>query len=136
MNQPKDIENQNSVSAGKDLATVSSEELAAQGDGQSSVSFTPGPWEVDLTVRGSHPSYLEVSAVNDASWLARVQTYWDARKESEANARLIAAAPSLYEALKQLYEARFDVAGTPRQEIAFESARAALAAVVHNEEVK
>ena len=40
MNQPIDgdeMKDKNSVSAGKDLATVSSEELAAQGDGQTRV---------------------------------------------------------------------------------------------------
>lgn len=49
--------------------------------------------------------------------------------ERKANAYLIAAAPALYEALRELYEARFDVAGTPRQEIAFRETAKALALV-------
>lgn len=93
MNQPKDIENKNSVSAGKDLATVSSEELAAQGDGQ------PCPTcQCDGTIEG--------------------------RRGRELQQRITA----LEEALKGVIRV------ADRKTVEFDAARAALAAVVHNEE--
>lgn len=63
--------------------------------------FTPGPWEVgdvdrngQRIVRGEH---IEVATC----WHHSVGSI---EKQMEANARLIAAAPSLYEALKPFAE--------------------------------
>lgn len=80
--------------------------------------FTPGPWHVDgHRVFGSGGAFLASAwyprAANDArqdgeSWLAmreRTQAVRDAiERETVANARLIAAAPDLYEALETAAE--------------------------------
>jgi len=59
---------------------------------------TPGPWTYQATPESSNQSYI-VSAPE-----GRVASLW-----SEANARLIAAAPSLLEACKD-YHAALDMA--------------------------
>jgi hypothetical protein len=67
-------------------------------------SHTPGPWNYDWfnspTVKGE--LVLEVYALNDPRRLVRVN---DSMENSEANARLIAAAPQLLAMAKNLLEA-------------------------------
>lgn len=59
------------------------------------VSFTPGPWE---TSRDAVPEgHVQITVYAESSG-ERVATVFQA----EANARLIAAAPAMYEALKNL----------------------------------
>lgn len=57
--------------------------------------FTAGPWRISAAIRGRHERVI--SAVGTPP-LAR--TYYAKGGSSEANARLIAAAPAMYEALK------------------------------------
>lgn len=64
--------------------------------------WTPGPWE--LCYLGDHSDFDGNSRVviGDGIRLAVVHT--DGRPEAEANARLIASAPDLAEALDQLLD--------------------------------
>jgi hypothetical protein len=61
-------------------------------------TFTPGPWEIQDagpgTIRG-----LRFRVVTKDSIIARTTDGW---KEARANARLIAAAPAMYEVLQEL----------------------------------
>jgi hypothetical protein len=56
--------------------------------------FTPGPWEADMLSEVS----AEIRPVDDLTVIARVT-----RIDTAANARLIAAAPDLYEALSIVF---------------------------------
>ena len=92
-----------------------------QAKGAAPETFTPGPWE---TSRDAVPEgYTQVTIYAEADG-ERVATAF----RTEANARLIAAAPTLYEALREALEA-LDDPDTTRQEQydAADSARAALA---------
>ena len=61
---------------------------------------TPGPWEVShLSAAGKRTAGLLIREAGHCITLASV------RRENEANARLIAAAPDLLEALKELQHA-------------------------------
>ena len=71
------------------------------------MNYTPGPWEVSnmhLNEAAGGVECLEVYAPNGkhASWVALVmeEPATGRKAEGEANARLIAAAPELLEALK------------------------------------
>lgn len=62
---------------------------------------TPGPWEV------TGPHSREVITTNPGTYkprmtIAKVGGYWDG--EAQANAALIAAAPVMYEALREAHE--------------------------------
>jgi hypothetical protein len=70
-------------------------------DAGGSAGFTPGPWEADMLDSAS----AEVRPVDDFSVIARVT-----RLDTAANARLIAAAPDMYEALQHALEIRGFVA--------------------------
>jgi hypothetical protein len=65
--------------------------------------FTPGPWRINR--HGFETSYLCHEFIEGDSGIA-VFGVWhpENHKEQEANARLIAAAPELYEALKDLLD--------------------------------
>lgn len=58
--------------------------------------YTPGPWKLIWHGNERYPFPLSVHSADDANWIAR-----DGTVSSRANARLIAAAPDLYEALKE-----------------------------------
>lgn len=60
---------------------------------------TPGPWELrGRTVKGPHPRYEgELRTVASAQWSKGT---W--KDEAEANARLIAAAPDMLQALQEM----------------------------------
>ena len=84
---------------------------------------TPGPWEVayqdkngQSVVKGEH---IEVATC----WHHCVGSI---EKEMHANARLIAAAPELLEALKEIVDAA-DGAGWEQLDPSFKKARAAIA---------
>ena len=63
--------------------------------------FTPGPWEYHS---GVGPTFVIEAAT--AGQFARVSRWTQGnRAEAEANARLIAAAPDLYEALQAFIDA-------------------------------
>lgn len=81
----------------------------------SEAKFTPGPWSADEDPMG--PEILTIIANADRptyewTFIAQIgvdDDHTDAqgvlRAEAEANARLIAAAPDLYEALKEVSQA-------------------------------
>lgn len=92
--------------------------------------WTPGPWRVVIDDDGNplsgRPSVMASEELDCAivHWDGFVQDYFrSARgdKEIHANARLIAAAPALYEALAKV------VAIADRRTVEFDAARAALA---------
>lgn len=56
------------------------------------MSFTPGPWEIEVTDLGE---YINAP---DGSTIAGI---WFVGEPTKANAHLIAAAPELYEALEK-----------------------------------
>lgn len=69
--------------------------------------FTPGPWKTDgevasMEINGRLVPVYEVMADSDACWVAQVLDHHrcGATAPGAANARLIAAAPRMYEALK------------------------------------
>lgn len=69
-----------------------------------STKHTPGPWEINL--HGPPPKNVDrfdVGPLGRVDGVAQVKLYADmAREEAEANARLIAAAPTMYEALEAI----------------------------------
>jgi hypothetical protein len=75
-------------------------------------NHTPGPWKAELITAGdkpAHPVYWNIKFSGDYdSHRAAINVYKAGKgtiKEAEANARLIAAAPELLEALGNLYKA-------------------------------
>lgn len=89
----------------------------------SETKFTPGPWEVHPRLwrgkeGGSH-AFLEIGSEVSAFWVAHVQTFDDDKGEYAANAHLIAAAPEMYSALKEMREVLAscaeDTCGTPTE---------------------
>lgn len=75
------------------------------------MSHTKGPWNLVWWGNEQYPFPLSVLADNDGAWVSR-----GGEVSSEANARLIAAAPDLLEALKmaQLWldtDGRYDMQG-------------------------
>lgn len=89
-------------------------------------THTPGPWiyqESTKTIRSIPTNY----------WLATMDS-WDGAIDNKANARLIAAAPDLHEALTEVMEnyerdaaAVPGILGSPHVQYAFHLARTALA---------
>ena len=67
--------------------------------------FTPAPWKVGFKTDGE----LVILAGNEV--IARIEPNRD-NEISDANARLIAAAPEMYEVLKVLYEGLPGVLGS------------------------
>jgi len=83
------------------------------------ISHTPGPWEV-------FESHTGIYILDSAEQAAVCKLEWCL--EAEANARLIAAAPELLDALKRLCS-KFGVddSGTPRDWTEWREARAVIA---------
>jgi hypothetical protein len=101
------------------------------------VSHTPGPWQVVADgVNGKWPSGCEI-AIDDQRGLDGERDYYLASvvhgdpDELLANARLVAAAPELYEALHTLLNACVDAGWPTKAEhgMPLVVARAALAKV-------
>jgi hypothetical protein len=65
---------------------------------------TPGPWSVHGPYAANHGREWEVSSLDGHG-------IWTARCQSEANARLIAAAPELLEALERVIYIRDNLNG-------------------------
>ncbi len=65
------------------------------------MTHTPGPWKVGPTITGRNPSILILADEVVCQATAPQLNDWD-WKITEANARLIAAAPDLLEALKKI----------------------------------
>lgn len=67
---------------------------------------TPGPWECntkeEVELGTDWPKFYEVSAINSTHWLCRILSRNGKRKEAEANAKLIAVAPEMFEVLKEI----------------------------------
>ena len=60
-------------------------------------TFTPGPWVAMGKAVYEATRYREILWVGDNTWIA-------SDEEKKANARLIAAAPAMYEVLQELAE--------------------------------
>ncbi len=73
---------------------------------QTDATFTPGPWKLILHGNETYEYPLSVNTALGSHWITR-----DGTVSSIANARLIAAAPALYEALLAL-EASLDLSET------------------------
>lgn len=69
----------------------------------SGASHTPGPWGICPSF-GGNPDAFSISVVGDDRLIATAwdRTPFDEANPAEANARLIAAAPELLEALEYL----------------------------------
>ena len=108
----------------------------------SAARHTPGPWEQKIqscalwsicTVYGTEQGWVEIHAPNGSHTA-------DVRAESTANARLIAAAPDLLEALKEIaadYVDRFDLddpSTNPGIKSTIKQAQAAIAKATGGEE--
>jgi hypothetical protein len=82
--------------------------------GEAAPTFTPGPWKIGYS-DGSGPEYIVGSpgngrAVATLRWGCDCckdtpASFADLKPEERANARLIAAAPDLYSALKDMVDA-------------------------------
>jgi len=91
--------------------------------------FTPGPWtRSPQSTNGWDAQSAHVGTVRDAEWnLALVfADGYIGRETAEANARLIAAAPTMYRALSDLLDALIGVQGPQ-----IDAARAALSLAVN-----
>lgn len=88
-------------------------------------TFTPGPWEIQDagpgTIRG-----LRFRVITKDSIIARTTDGW---KEARANARLIAAAPELLDALKNVKRAL-------RMPVSLEAIRFLVDEAIHKAEVE
>lgn len=96
--------------------------------------FTPGPWRVslsDATDVNGDTSFSPIGGCGccDSPWANPPEQ--ERRAERDANARLISAAPELYEALQELLEVSGDAKPRKRSLLrhtdAKDAARAALA---------
>lgn len=100
--------------------------------------FTPGPWEVR---RATHPTDGEfdyaIGATIDGKRVCIAEVFGrvaiDIRPPAEATARLIAAAPDLYEALTEFLKTGWEpntLTGGPKRMAAEAKAQAALRKVI------
>ena len=93
-----------------------------------SAQHTPGPWKIDHF--NTSTGCYQISGHEQVLNLAFVQDYsdeGDSDQEAKANARLIAAAPDLLEALKDLIASASPTEKEhPRMFAAWQQARAAL----------
>lgn len=116
--------------------------MTPSNDGQvlsgESVKHTPGPWALAGAYRGGRDTIKSVCKGFPEQWVAQALPIQGNRAEREANARLIAAAPDLLEALGDLMAAldaygdlgdpnRDDVAAMLNYAEAEKKARAAIA---------
>lgn len=91
-------------------------------DTQEQAKHTPGPWRTD----GFHGRIEKITPQEDSGVCVAVMPMWEAEYEAEknANARLIAAAPEMLEALRQTelqleyLNAKFIETGTTNQLLA------------------
>lgn len=86
-----------------------------------SAGHTPGPWRIN-------PEYEEIiSSADGLADICEISDWPQFRDESTANARLIAAAPCLYDALDDLLNYSGGADSALDDEYVVERARAALA---------
>ena len=88
------------------------------------MSYTKGPWRVNPRAA------VAVETADGRRGIASISrpvNSQEAEDEAQANTRLIAAAPELAEALKEMLDIYIGIGGTERQRLAKAAARAALA---------
>ena len=97
-------------------------------------THTPGPWTVEHCRNEDGSPFLSISGQGPlGAWLADIQPGsingkpLDVTQMHEANARLIAAAPDLLAALKEMTELKHFTATRSEKESADAKARAAIA---------
>lgn len=86
---------------------------------------TPGPWRVCAEVGGGIGSTLGAAISDDTpeqNFIARIVRNDQLRDDYEGNARLIAAAPELLDALRELVQATPTPLHNDRQIAAFDTA--------------
>jgi hypothetical protein len=76
-------------------------------------THTPGPWRADCGGSGNQRGGFSVTAANDGVVICGRMGWPHCADESEANARLIAAAPDLLAACKALVEGEYDAPVMP-----------------------
>ena len=126
------------------MTTTPPDQQSAEGGLKMAAKHTPGPWRVvpydagDVDHWAGMPSVVAPDECDCAivHWDGFAQRHWrSARGDAEilANARLIASAPALLEALKELlsghdnlYVAHFGPGSDPQNDIAAKAARAAI----------
>lgn len=69
----------------------------------STAKHTPGPWTMDDHQAGDCYAYVIPGSGSILGTICRVDISWDSYGQSIADARLIAAAPDLLEALQALF---------------------------------
>jgi hypothetical protein len=79
------------------------------------MSYTPGPWQYKLSIYGMKYRYVQIGKEENYTTAELIP----------ADARLISAAPDLYEALKEIVDAA-DGDGWDQLDATFTRARAAL----------
>ncbi|MCA0214556.1 MAG: hypothetical protein LCH79_15430 [Proteobacteria bacterium] len=79
----------------------------------SDVKHTPGPWAFHLNKSDSLfvVRDKEKRVICEMSWHSQSREFYTLRAESEANARLIAAAPDMLESIQKLLDAADDSDG-------------------------
>jgi len=85
-----------SVSAGKGVVGEVGGEMMSK--------YTPGPWKMTDVRKYRDEAFFEVSSNASIFWLAKVGAPDDDFEQAKANAHLIAAAPEMYELLKEQIE--------------------------------
>ena len=95
-----------------------------------SAKFTPGPWTLIWHGREVYPYPLSIHTEDDSMWIAR-----DGTISTLANARLIAAAPEMLEALASIrqFSSAIERGEEPWREGVQEITRMALAAIAKAE---
>ena len=72
----------------------------------SEAKHTPGPWKVEYGHRSNYPHQIVSTTIKDRMGRSQIITTWGAiaiksSDEGQANARLIASAPDLMDAIEQ-----------------------------------
>ena len=70
------------------------------------MTHTPAPWVAYVAPSDTEKSSIDIRFDRDDryEWVASVHTQFEGRGNGEANARLIASAPSMYDLLKSLHQ--------------------------------
>jgi len=93
--------------------------------------FTPGPWSyIDATkeacMQYAPKCVIRAGTVQIASFSWGDSKWWPSKEESQANARLIAAAPDLLEALQAMVDAHAIPSSICKERPVYEAALAAI----------
>ncbi len=106
--------------------------MSDSGRDKARTAFTPGPWKVQEADDDTFYVYTEANELPIAQAFGgstRISEMGRLRSQRRANARLIAAAPTMFEALKRIAASDYDeIGGSSTESTAEEIAAAAIAA--------